>query len=48
VVKIERADAGAATASSKLPTLLRHSTDDFLDQVSSPESAGRARARHAG
>jgi hypothetical protein len=48
VVKIQRAGAAAAGAISKLPTLLRHSMSDFLDQVSSPSPAGRARAGHAG
>jgi hypothetical protein len=48
VVKIQRAESGAASVISKLPTLLRHSMDDFLNQVIPRSSAGRARARHAG
>jgi hypothetical protein len=48
VVSIKRAEAAAPDVVTKLPTLLRHSMNDFLGHVGVHTSAGRARARHAG
>jgi hypothetical protein len=48
VVSIRRAESGGTDVVKKLPTLLRHSMNDFLNQVGGHSSPGRARARHAG
>jgi hypothetical protein len=48
VVKLHRTEAAATSLISKLPTLLRHSMNDFLNQWTPQSSAGRARTGHAG
>jgi hypothetical protein len=47
VVSIKRAEA-SVNATSKLPTLLRHSMSDYLDRVDARSSRTTARARAAG
>jgi hypothetical protein len=48
VVSIKRAEAGSHDVVTKLPTMLRHSMNDFLNHVSGHAQRTRARARHAG
>src|SRR5262249_12416629 len=48
VVSMKRAKSAATDIVTKLPTLLRHSMNDFLGHVGGHSSPGPARARHAG
>ena len=48
VVSIKRAAAGTADVVTKVPTLLRHSMNDYLTQSAGEASRSQARARHAG
>jgi hypothetical protein len=48
VVKVERSQAARTDVISKLPTLLHHSMNDFLNQVRPQSAATRTNARRAG
>jgi hypothetical protein len=48
VVSIKRAAPAATDVITKLPTLLRHSMNDFLGHLGVHASSGHARAGHAG
>jgi hypothetical protein len=48
VVSIKRAEAAATDVITKLPTLLRHSMNDFLGHLGLHTSSRPVRARHAG
>jgi hypothetical protein len=48
VVSIKRAAPGSADVVTKVPTLLRHSMNDYLTQSAGEASRSRAATRHAG